>query len=401
MRLNIVLVAVWATFSGLTMAQAQSIADIGGPRELPPSSFKGQQYVDSRGCVFLKAGYGGQVNWVPRVNSARKALCGFPPTFGKVAIEMADEPAPAPRVVVAEVAPAPKPKVVVAPRVTDAPRVAVAPAPAIDPATYVPAPVATTIRVVAPAPYADRAPAGTYEVASAGPGPGKIGCFTSAPVAEVVRLRTGGTAVVCTRGDGGISGWRPPIYPHTAGVGASLTEPVARVAVDPARVTDGTGYAAATYAMADSDAIPTPPKGYKLAWTDDRLNPNRGKGTAQGNASQERVWTREVPYQLVTTTPRKKGQVVVSTKSTPATEKAPVRASGGAMVQIGTFGVPANAAGAASRLSALGLPVAKGKITKGGKTLQIVYAGPFSSGAEAQAALSAARRAGFRDAFLR
>ena len=59
-----------------------------------------------------------------------------------------------------------------------------------------------------------------------GPAPGKIGCYTSAPVAEVVRLRNGGTAVVCTRGDGTLTGWRPPIYPRGAGVGAALRDPV-------------------------------------------------------------------------------------------------------------------------------------------------------------------------------
>jgi len=395
MRLKIISVAILAAFSSLSMAQAsfaQSVAQVGGPRELPPSSFQGQQFVDSRGCVFLKAGYGGQVNWVPRVNSSRKALCGFPPTFGQVVIEMADEAAPAPRVVLAE----PAPRVVAV-----APRVAARPAPAIDPATYVPAPVAG-VRVAVPAPYVDRAPVRTFEVASSGPGPGKIGCFTSAPVAEVVRLRNGGSAVVCTKGDGGLSGWRSPIYARGAGVGAALTDPVARVAVDPARVTDGRHagktHGRETHAAFDAGAIPTPPKGYKLAWTDDRLNPNRGKGTAQGNAEQDRVWTRKVPYTLVADQPRTKRQVIVSTKSEPASAKA---SGGGALVQVGTFGVPANAAGAASRLAALGLPVARSNITKGGKALQIVYAGPFRSGAEAQAALSSARRAGFGDAFIR
>ncbi|QLQ20900.1 MAG: hypothetical protein HZT43_18765 [Exiguobacterium profundum] len=41
---------------------------------------------------------------------------------------------------------------------------------------------------------------------------------------------------------------------------------------------------------------------------------------------------------------------------------------------MGSFGVPANASGAAGRLSALGLPVATTKTTRNGKSLQIVLA---------------------------
>ena len=82
-------------------------------------------------------------------------------------------------------------------------------------------------------------------------------------------------------------------------------------------------------------------------------------------------------------------------------EAAPKAVRGGAWVQIGTFGVPANAAGAAAQLQALGLPVAKSKLNRGGKDLQIVMAGPFGSGADAQAALRIARGAGFGDAYIR
>ena len=83
-----------------------ALADLAGPAELPPSSYKGQQYVDSRGCVFLRAGYGGQVTWVPRVSRDRKQLCGYSPSGGEVAVAAA-EPAPQP-------APEPEPEVVAA-----------------------------------------------------------------------------------------------------------------------------------------------------------------------------------------------------------------------------------------------------------------------------------------------
>ncbi len=75
------------TFGGAV--SAQSVRDVGPPAELPPADFRGIQYVDSRGCVYIRAGVGGATNWVPRVNRNRDVLCGFRPTF-------AQAPAPAP-----------------------------------------------------------------------------------------------------------------------------------------------------------------------------------------------------------------------------------------------------------------------------------------------------------------
>ncbi|GAB1478279.1 hypothetical protein MASR2M74_08240 [Paracoccaceae bacterium] len=221
-------------------------------------------------------------------------------------------------------------------------------------------------------------------------------------MAERVRLRNGGTAVVCTRGDGTMTGWRPPIYPQGSGVGASLSNGPAVVASRGALAADGY---VETYSAA-SNAVPTPPPGYELAWKDDRLNPNRGKGTAEGWAAQDQVWTRKVPAKLVADQPaakRKKVVITYSTKNAPTEPmpKASAKATGAVYVQVGTFGVQSNADGAAARLRGAGLPTARANITSKGKAMQIVLAGPFASGADAQAALTVARRAGFGDAFIR
>ena len=410
MYLKLISVAVVAAVFGAASVEAQSVARVGGPANLPPAGFEGQQWVDSRGCVFLKAGYGGQVNWVPRVGRDRRAMCGYPPTgTTRAAIEVATEAEMAAPAAVA--APAPRVMAAMEPVVPVTPRTSVAlrPAPVLaDPVVAAPKPSAR------PAPYVEVAPSGGYEVvASSGPGAGQIGCYSSAPVAERVKTRNGGTVVVCTRGDGTLTGWRPPVYPQGAGVGAALTDPVVASRGDHGgnhfnhgvSGRDGDGYS-------QGHAVPTPPKGYKLAWKDDRLNPNRGKGTAQGWADQDQGWTRKVPSELVAEQPATKRKkqvfaqsgttVITSTKGQAAT--APVEkkvAKGGAFIQVGTFGVASNADGAAARLQGMGLPVARAKITSGGRAMQIVMAGPFGSAADVAAALSMALRAGFGDAFIR
>ena len=91
--------------AGLTLgaggAGAQSLEP---PANLPPPDFKGQQFVDNKGCVYIRAGVGGAVTWVPRVTRDRKQICGLAPSF---AGQTAQAEKAAPEVVVIEAQSAP------------------------------------------------------------------------------------------------------------------------------------------------------------------------------------------------------------------------------------------------------------------------------------------------------
>ncbi|MCR8722969.1 SPOR domain-containing protein [Frigidibacter sp. ROC022] len=346
-------------------AWGKTIANTDGPAEQPPASFTGKQFVDSEGCIFVRAGYNGKVTWVPRVTRDKKVICGYKPTFAKAA---APEPKPAakpaPEIVVA--APAPKPKPVAKPAAAPKKTVAVKPAPA-------------PVVAAAPTPKLPPPTASQIEYAK------RTACPKFDKVAQDHMLLVNGYPVRCGP-QKEIPGGRP--YALAAGGSTGSTG------------STGSGSAGAPAPV----AAPAPelPEGYKAAWADGRLNTQRGPRTAAGDAQMAQVFeTDKVPMVSRKTTrmaaaPKMSGSgaYVVATKNAPAGRDK-------AYVQVGTFGKPANARATAARLKAAGLPVAMGKLTRGGKTLQVVLAGPFTSNAQLQSGLTIARRAGFRDAFAR
>lgn len=56
------------------------------PAELPPPDYAGLQYVDSKGCMFARAGNGSEVLWIPRVSRKGVPVCGNPPSGQRVPV---------------------------------------------------------------------------------------------------------------------------------------------------------------------------------------------------------------------------------------------------------------------------------------------------------------------------
>ncbi|MCG6901159.1 MAG: SPOR domain-containing protein [Rhodobacter sp.] len=407
---------------GFGAANAQALRNADQPAEFPPASFTGKQYIDSKGCAFVRAGFDGAVTWVPRVSRQRSVMCGFQPTFARDVAPMpapAAEPAPAPRVATSPVTePAATPtKPAAAPSQT----ATVTPAPAQSPT---PAPRATApkakVRVAtAPAKPVRRAPPPLIiRVPEAEP------TYTGPTSCPNVSARAQPYINTSHRVRCGPQGTPT----STRRVTAATPAPARAVPPAPARV----------LRVTPAPEI-APPPGYRAAFDDGRFNPNRGLQTREGYAQMRLIWTNGVPRRLVDlntgydvtrrypglrfpfidlnqqkkyvavhgwpgeSTPEQRG-VVMSTKNTPAT--APVRAPAATApahryVQVGTFANPQNAQNSAARLKAMGLPVRVGTYKKRGTTYRIVLAGPFNSAAGLQAGLSTARRAGFGDAFTR
>lgn len=359
----------------------QSAARIGGPAELPPAGFTGQQYVDSRGCIFMRAGLAGQVNWVPRIGADRKPICAqvTPAQAAKrlqgAAAQDADagaEPAGAPlRTIASEMKSTPSLGLV-----------APIPVPGL---TGGPAAGGAPLQAAAPIAAAQTPPAPQISGVS-------TGCPAAAPKLEYIALNTGGRVAVCTRGDGTATGWVSPQFTPASGPGAALR-------MTGQAMSSGKAQPNSAALQAAQATLPAaPPKGYQAAWRDDRLNPNRAKGTQAGWQSQAQVWTNTVPAKLAppAQAAAQNTDIALATRTQDTGQNAQ-----GLFVQVGTFGQPSNAQNAAARLSGLGMPVATSKGARGGKALVAVLAGPFASVQQAQAALSSLRSAGFADAFLR
>ena len=77
------MIRAWAV---ILLLASTATADPLQPAELPPTGYAGQQYVDSDGCLFLRAGRQGETVWVPRVSRQGAQVCGYPPSGQRVPV---------------------------------------------------------------------------------------------------------------------------------------------------------------------------------------------------------------------------------------------------------------------------------------------------------------------------
>ncbi|TMV12886.1 SPOR domain-containing protein [Arenibacterium halophilum] len=380
----------WAFGAPVT---AQTLRDAGPPAEFPPASYTGKQYVDSKGCVYIRAGIDGSVTWVPRVTRQRKLLCGQVPSLSPDQLARAGS-APA------RPAPPDAVEITLTPgQATATPaRPAATPAPA--PRTPSAAPEPTVIARPAPvrtAPRAQPAQPTTVRVQPVAPAPRQAQAATAlAPSTRIVPRH---------------------IYENRQNTRGGTVPKGYRKSWDDDRLNPYRGERTA----APSGTLPVPrvPKGYRPAWDDDRLNPNRGPRTAQGEAATDAIWTRTVPRELIQEPTR--GHVrripnnarngnspfweppARATVAQPrvSTRSEPVASTGQAFVRVAVYRAEAQARTAAQSLVKTGMTLRLGTLRHKGETLQVVVAGPFPSQATASAAVGQLRAAGFSNAQLR
>ena len=434
---SIVAVAALMSALGAGIAQAQSFRD--QPAEFPSASYKGKQYVDSKGCVYIRAGIDGNVTWVPRVSRKRQGVCGFKPTNVQTAASApagaADAPvqitvnsAPVAATVAARPLPQRKAKPVVVRQ--KAPKVVRQPVPR---------------SVDVPAAPITQAPVAVAQVPSTCAG-------RSAISQQYSGSRTKGVVVRC-------GPQTAPILPSTAQVAVTGTAPshvsTTRRVTAPAKPAPAHAYTRivpkhVAINRQNTYANVAVPKGYRPVWEDDRLNPKRAEQNLAGRSQMLLIWTNTVPRRLINqktgqdvtarlplvypytsveqqrrdlgdvTFAKRNGQLVkrivrnknaapakrkpvYSSRSAPkpvATAPATPRAAGKTYVQIGVYGDSANAQRAAQRIARMGMGARIGKSTRGGKTYLSVQAGPFGA-SSAPAALGKLRGAGYGDAYIR
>ncbi|MDC0660340.1 SPOR domain-containing protein [Leisingera sp. SS27] len=389
--------------------------------------------MDSRGCIYIRAGIDGEVNWVPRVNRARKHLCGYAPT--RVAgTTRQRQTASKPELIT--LYPGQQPAQAAAAKPSGAAQAAAQPNVVTtakpvrkqQPSSVQPATVAA-VPVPPKQPVRKAAPAAAKPAAAAQQPANTAGCDG---LSDISRQYSNSADVRCGPQED------PPV---------SFGGPQSSVRITPnTRVVQTHIYQ--DRRLSNSFQVP---KGYRPVWTDGRLNPQRaertvrpavivsnvqapagyelveredgrmnpmrGVRTPDGDAQMAQIWTRGVPRKLVqmpldrptVTLPRDarvspaearpKG-LRLSTRSAPGAAAPEQAAVSRRYVRAATYADPAQASAAARKLAASGLTVRLGTVSRKGQPFKVVLAGPYQDGGQAAEALAKVQRAGFSGARL-
>jgi len=441
----------------LSALNAQTLRNSAPPAEFPPTSYKGNQYVDSRGCIYIRAGIDGNVTWIPRVSRSRKQLCGYKPSAIAGSTPATPPRTARPPVIITAIPPA-SPNVATIPSTTTAPRreprppppptVFNAPKPA-EAAPPAPRVVATTPRATTPKrreprppppPTVFNAPKPATTAAAprtATPQGGGNCSNASAFSQQYINKPDGRFAVRCGPQA------EPPVTYGLGEKSSSLESLPPDTRIVPRHVYDNrqnttnvsipAGYrtvweddrlnpyrAERTLRPAEVKGVVNVPPGYRLVdWGDGRLNLRRGIPAGQGEAQANQIWTNTVPRKLiavptqppvvqvpagtlqaqvsrtsVVTRVSTRSAAVVAKPVTPTPARTPKLK--GRYVHVAIYAGDAEARAVARALAGTGLPTRVGAVKSSG--YRIVLAGPFSSNSKAKAALKQLRGAGYLEA---
>jgi len=399
---------------GPSAVQAQAFLSTEVPAEFPPASFRAAQYVDSRGCVYVRAGASGVVNWVPRINRQRQHICNAQPSLAAAALAPAPAPvavaaAPAAAAVAMRPARVAEARVEIQPPQPMRPRMQPASAPitrVIAPATA-PAtaqrvgyamggaaikspravapfvqPAAPQRRVVVPAAPAPMAPAAAV-VAQSG------GCqWASAISAQYMQ----GSGVCCGPQAQNPVGAAPRAARMVVVAGGKDAAIGPNTRVVPAHVATSQAQAADVMAL---------PKGYRWEWEDDRLNPYRAQQTPAGMAAMAQVWDSRVPARPVR--PNLSSRAEAQLDQLPGKDCAIILTARQAprFVQLGSYANEAQARTDARRVAGKVAGLHMGTHYSASGSRRVLLAGPYDNPTELGRTLNRMRSMGFDAATLR